>query len=100
MFARMQRKEYADIEIVLTEKKGYGLRAASDIVKLVVLPYLITRQPVSLNKLSLIVALIMQRRLCLRVHRRRRQSTVLRQADARLCGRGYPTFLLHDVAEG
>ncbi|KAG9311141.1 hypothetical protein JVU11DRAFT_9056 [Chiua virens] len=28
---RFQRKEYADIEIVLTEKKGFGLRAASDI---------------------------------------------------------------------
>ncbi|KAF8438434.1 hypothetical protein L210DRAFT_3761363 [Boletus edulis BED1] len=30
---RFQRKEYANIEIVLTEKKGYGLRAASDISK-------------------------------------------------------------------
>lgn len=29
----MQRKEYASIEIVLTEKKGYGLRAGSDIRK-------------------------------------------------------------------
>ncbi|KAG6380815.1 hypothetical protein JVT61DRAFT_5199 [Boletus reticuloceps] len=31
--SRFQRKEYANIEIVLTEKKGYGLRAASDISK-------------------------------------------------------------------
>ena len=30
---RMQRKEYADIEIVLTEKKGFGLRAGSDLEK-------------------------------------------------------------------
>ncbi|KAH0833915.1 hypothetical protein J3R83DRAFT_11100 [Lanmaoa asiatica] len=30
---RFQRKEYANIEIVLTEKKGYGLRVVSDISK-------------------------------------------------------------------
>ncbi|KAG8215170.1 hypothetical protein J3R82DRAFT_8679, partial [Butyriboletus roseoflavus] len=30
---RFQRKEYASIEIVSTEKKGYGLRAISDISK-------------------------------------------------------------------
>ncbi|KAJ7456920.1 hypothetical protein FB451DRAFT_1341958 [Mycena latifolia] len=30
---RFQRKEYADIEIVLTEKKGYGLRAERDLSK-------------------------------------------------------------------
>ncbi|KAF8999768.1 hypothetical protein BDQ17DRAFT_1360339 [Cyathus striatus] len=30
---RFQRKEYANIEIVLTEKKGYGLRAEEDISK-------------------------------------------------------------------
>lgn len=30
---RFQRKEYARMEIVLTEKKGYGLRAAADIPK-------------------------------------------------------------------
>ncbi|KAF8626036.1 hypothetical protein AX15_005126 [Amanita polypyramis BW_CC] len=30
---RFQRKEYADIEIVLTEKKGYGLRAQRDLPK-------------------------------------------------------------------
>ncbi|KAJ7222364.1 histone methyltransferase [Mycena pura] len=30
---RFQRKEYADIEIVLTAKKGYGLRAEDDIHK-------------------------------------------------------------------
>lgn len=28
---RFARKQYADIEIVQTEKKGFGLRAASDI---------------------------------------------------------------------
>ncbi|PFH46282.1 hypothetical protein AMATHDRAFT_8013 [Amanita thiersii Skay4041] len=30
---RFQRKAYADIEIVLTEKKGYGLRAEKDLPK-------------------------------------------------------------------
>jgi hypothetical protein len=30
-----QRKEYANIEIVLTEKKGYGLRAEEDLPKYV-----------------------------------------------------------------
>ncbi|KAJ7153499.1 histone methyltransferase [Mycena crocata] len=30
---RFQRKEYAEIDIVLTEKKGYGLRAEADIAK-------------------------------------------------------------------
>lgn len=30
-----QRKEYANIEIVLTEKKGYGLRAEDDLPKYV-----------------------------------------------------------------
>ena len=35
IFYSMQRKEYANIEIVLTEKKGFGLRAGSDIKKLV-----------------------------------------------------------------
>ncbi|KAH8112060.1 hypothetical protein DFH11DRAFT_1512097 [Phellopilus nigrolimitatus] len=30
---RMQRRQYANIEVVLTEKKGYGLRAGSDIRK-------------------------------------------------------------------
>ncbi|KAJ7079995.1 histone methyltransferase [Mycena belliarum] len=30
---RFQRREYADIEIVLTEKKGYGLRAERDLPK-------------------------------------------------------------------
>jgi hypothetical protein len=30
---RFQRKEYASIEIVLTEKKGYGLRAERDLPK-------------------------------------------------------------------
>ncbi|KAJ7701547.1 hypothetical protein B0H17DRAFT_1244351 [Mycena rosella] len=30
---RFQRKQYADIEIVLTEKKGYGLRAEGDLIK-------------------------------------------------------------------
>ncbi|KAF9228124.1 hypothetical protein BS17DRAFT_745368 [Gyrodon lividus] len=30
---RFQRKEYANIEIVLTEKKGFGLRVGSDIPK-------------------------------------------------------------------
>ncbi|KZO97496.1 SET domain-containing protein [Calocera viscosa TUFC12733] len=29
---RFQRKQHADIEIVLTEKKGYGLRAATDLL--------------------------------------------------------------------
>ena len=33
--SRFQRKAYANIEIVLTEKKGYGLRAASDVAKYV-----------------------------------------------------------------
>lgn len=31
----LQRKEYAPIEIVLTEKKGYGLRAEEDLPKYV-----------------------------------------------------------------
>ncbi|KAL5520449.1 hypothetical protein ACEPAG_9673 [Sanghuangporus baumii] len=30
---RMQRRDYANIEIVLTEKKGFGLRAGSDLQK-------------------------------------------------------------------
>ena len=30
---RFQRKEYASIQIVLTEKKGYGLRAERDLPK-------------------------------------------------------------------
>lgn len=30
---RFQRKQYASIEIVLTEKKGYGLRAEKDLQK-------------------------------------------------------------------
>jgi hypothetical protein len=30
-----QRKQYAAIEIVLTEKKGFGLRAAADFTKCV-----------------------------------------------------------------
>lgn len=33
--SRFQRKAYANIEIVLTEKKGYGLRAASEISRYV-----------------------------------------------------------------
>lgn len=32
-FIRFQRKEYAPIEIVQTEKKGFGLRAAEDLSK-------------------------------------------------------------------
>jgi len=32
---RFQRKQYANIEIVLTEKKGYGLRAEEDMPKYV-----------------------------------------------------------------
>lgn len=32
---RMQRKQYANIEIVQTEMKGFGLRAGSDIPKCV-----------------------------------------------------------------
>lgn len=32
---RFQRKQYANIEIVLTEKKGYGLRAEEDLPKCV-----------------------------------------------------------------
>lgn len=32
---RFQLKEYANIEIVLTEKKGYGLRAEEDLPKCV-----------------------------------------------------------------
>jgi hypothetical protein len=31
--SRFQRKKYANIEIVLTEKKGYGLRAEEDLPK-------------------------------------------------------------------
>jgi hypothetical protein len=34
-YSSFQRKEYADIEIVLTEKKGYGLRAERDLQKCV-----------------------------------------------------------------
>jgi hypothetical protein len=30
---RFQRKEYANIEIVQTEKKGFGLRAGADLRK-------------------------------------------------------------------
>ena len=30
---RFQNREYAPIEVVLTEKKGYGIRAAGDITK-------------------------------------------------------------------
>ena len=32
-FPRFQQKQYANIEIVLTEKKGYGLRAEADLSK-------------------------------------------------------------------
>ena len=32
-YPRFQHKEYADIEIVLTEKKGYGLRTERDLQK-------------------------------------------------------------------
>jgi len=32
-YSRFQRKQYANIEIVLTEKKGYGLRAEEDLLK-------------------------------------------------------------------
>jgi hypothetical protein len=33
MLPRFQRKQYANIEIVLTKKKGYGLRAEEDLPK-------------------------------------------------------------------
>ena len=33
LYSRFQRKQYANIEIVLTEKKGYGLRAEVDLAK-------------------------------------------------------------------
>lgn len=33
--SRFQHKQYANIEIVLTEKKGYGLRAEEDLPKYV-----------------------------------------------------------------
>ena len=33
--SRFQQKQYANIEIVLTEKKGYGLRAETDLAKYV-----------------------------------------------------------------
>jgi len=33
--SRFQHKQYANIEIVLTEKKGYGLRAEEDLPKCV-----------------------------------------------------------------
>ena len=33
--SRFQQKQYANIEIVLTEKKGYGLRVEADIPKYV-----------------------------------------------------------------
>jgi hypothetical protein len=32
---RYQRKQYASIDIVLTERKGFGLRAAADLPKCV-----------------------------------------------------------------
>jgi len=32
-YSRFQRKQYANIEIVLTERKGYGLRAEEDLLK-------------------------------------------------------------------
>ena len=32
-YSRFQRKQYANIEIVLTEKKGYGLRVEEDLLK-------------------------------------------------------------------
>jgi hypothetical protein len=32
---RFQRKQYAPIDVVQTEKKGFGIRAADDIRKLV-----------------------------------------------------------------
>lgn len=35
---RFQRKQYAPIDIVLTEKKGFGLRAAGNLPKCVHLP--------------------------------------------------------------
>jgi hypothetical protein len=33
LYKRFQRKEYANIEIVQTEKKGFGLRAGTDLRK-------------------------------------------------------------------
>ena len=36
--ARFQRKQYAPIDIVMTEKKGFGLRAAGNLPKFVLLP--------------------------------------------------------------
>jgi len=35
---RFQRKQYPSIDIVLTEKKGFGLRAAEDLFRFVPLP--------------------------------------------------------------
>ena len=35
---RFQRKQYAPIDIVLTEKKGFGLRAAENLPRFVPLP--------------------------------------------------------------
>lgn len=35
---RFQRKQYAPIDIVLTEKKGFGLRAAENLSRFVLLP--------------------------------------------------------------
>lgn len=36
-YIRFQRKQYANLEIVQTEKKGFGLRAGSDLKRQVVL---------------------------------------------------------------
>jgi [histone H3]-lysine36 N-trimethyltransferase len=33
---RFQRRDYAEIDIVQTEKKGFGLRAATDLCKFVI----------------------------------------------------------------
>jgi len=35
ILSRFQHKQYANIEIVMTEKKGYGLRAEEDLPKCV-----------------------------------------------------------------
>ena len=41
---RFQRKDYAPIHIVKTEKKGFGLRAAEDLRKCVLVAVLLAHQ--------------------------------------------------------
>lgn len=72
---RFQRREYAKIDIVKTEKKGYGLRAGEDLPRYVLLFFCVAGGALKL----------VQGRVYIRIRRGCRFESFVYQADAGVC---------------